>query len=93
MTLPTRRFKDLSLTPYEFVVFVEESFRYDTGYGTHDSPDYSTHEELAPIFMKNEDALVHWIRENQSSRDPKAYRVFAIKPVTIETQIHVAITR
>ena len=70
-----RRAKDIPQEPH-FAVFVDESFRYDDGYGERGQPSFSTHESVQYIAFFDEEELKIWLlRQDTNSAAFKAVKV------------------
>lgn len=72
-----------------FAVFVNESFRYDDGYGEHGQTSYSTHESLQYIAFLDMEELKDWVLR-QDSRSP-SFRVVRIAPCVVTKQVSIGI--
>ena len=64
-----------------FAILVEESMRYDDGYGENGHTSYSTHNYLSYVFFDTEEALDAWIVENHLK---KKFKVINVKAVEFE---------
>jgi len=72
-----------------FAVLVNESLRYDNGYGDDRSgPDYSTLEHMTYISFGSNEALEAWILENHLK---KAYKVISVKTVAVEMKTTITV--
>ena len=72
-----------------YVVLIEESMKYDDGYGSVGSPSYSTHTSLSYNVFMSEKELKDWIIKNDDSTYKKQYSVYHVSPCVISKQVSV----
>lgn len=80
-----RKLSELPTDDAYYMALVEESFRYDNGYGTANNPEYSSHDSLETIVFANEDALKAWVLEADAPKHgpAKRYKIIRVSPVSL----------
>lgn len=79
----------------KFMVMIDDSYTsMGHNYGPPDPPpSMETHEIIKCIMLHSEEEVVAWVKEqtNDNSWKKKAYKIFKVDPVNINTSISVSL--
>jgi hypothetical protein len=89
------KLSDLANHPeINFIVMMDNSMRYDDGYGSDRNTSYSTLVYMSIIGLEDENSVREWIRTNMDARfaPVKEYKIFKISPVQIMTEVSINVS-